>query len=106
MYHKTMTIKRRLFISNIRMIFISFGAFILVARMVMLLMYGTLSPNREAIAQLLGSFNQEMLMSRWILVFGIFTILVTVINSFLTHRMTSRIVKIPKTRIHLDMSIS
>ena len=93
MYHKTMTIKRRLFISNIRMIFISFGAFILVARMVMILMYGTLSPNREAIAQLLGSFNQEMLMSRWILVFGIFTILVTVINSFLTHRMTSRIVK-------------
>ena len=92
MYHKTMTIKRRLFISNIRMIFISFGAFILVARMVMIL-YGTLSPNREAIAQLLGSFNQEMLMSRWILVFGIFTILVTVINGFLTHRMTSRIVK-------------
>ena len=74
MYHKTMTIKRRLFISNIRMISISFAAFILVARMVMLLMYGTVSPNREAMVKLLDSFNQEMLMSRWILVFGIFTI--------------------------------
>ena len=90
---KVMTIKRRLFISNIRMVLIAFAAIGLTGRMVAFLLFGTGRPGSEVMAQLRDSHSHDLRMAVFILFFALFVILISVINNFLTQRMTRRIVK-------------
>ena len=88
-----MTIKRRLFISNVRIIAIAFAAFGLTARAVGFLLFGVKRPNHETMAHLRDFYSQELFMFTGVLMFALFIILISIINNFLTQRMTKRIVK-------------
>ena len=88
-----MTIKRRLFISNIRIILIAFAAFGLVARTVGFLAFGIGKPDPERMANLHGAYSQDIFMLIGVLFIAFFVILISLINNFLTHRMTKHIVK-------------
>jgi hypothetical protein len=90
---KTMTIKRRLFISNIRMVFITFLAFGLAGRIIMFLIPGTWRIDPEVISQFRNTSSQDIRIAIWFLVFALSIILISIINTFLTHRMTRHIVK-------------
>jgi signal transduction histidine kinase len=93
MRKKTMTIKRRLFLSNIRMILISFVALTFAVRIAAVFLFGTKRPDQEIIERMNDLFSIDMRVSLWFLGFAIFIILISVINSFFTHRMTKRIIK-------------
>ena len=96
MYSDKTTIKRRLFFSNIRMIFISFVAFVLTVRLVIFLTHGRGGPgphNQAVMEYIRYSIDRDSLMTAWIIIFAFFTILVSVINNIITHRMTKGIVK-------------
>ena len=88
-----MTIKRRLFISNIRIIVIAFAAFGIIARAVGFIVFGPGRPDSERMANLRDSYYHDRFMIIGILVIAIFITLISVVNSYLTHRMTKRIVK-------------
>ena len=88
-----MTIKRRLFISNIRIIVIAFAAFGLIARVVGFLIFGAGKPDPERMADLRGAYSHDTFMIIWVLLIALFVILISLINNFLTHRMTKRIVQ-------------
>ena len=88
-----MTIRQRIYFSNVRMAFISLGAFTLSVRIVMFLMYGSGRPSREILSQLRESHSQDMNLARGILIMVLFVILVNLINSYLTYRMIKHIVK-------------
>lgn len=94
---KTMTIKRRLFLSNIRMIVISFVAFGFAGRMAAFFLFGTARPDQETMSRFRDILSQEphhdMRMVLWFLAFALFIILISVFNGFSTYRMTRRIVK-------------
>jgi signal transduction histidine kinase len=94
MYYDVMTIKRRLFFSNTRMLIISFITFGVAVRIVMFLAYGPEGwPGREAMAQIRDVHSTDMAMARSILFIVLFIIFMSIINSFLSYRMTKRIVK-------------
>ncbi|MCL2800500.1 MAG: HAMP domain-containing histidine kinase [Treponema sp.] len=93
MYYEHMTIKRRLFISNLRMIFISFGAFFIAIRITAFLFFDGIRLSREAIERYRSPDTQESHMAIFLLVFAVFIIVISIINNFLTHRMTKQIVK-------------
>ena len=93
MYHKSMTIKRRIFISNIRMILISFGAFLLTVRLVTFLFFDGIRLSREAIERYRSSDTQESHVAIFLMIFAIFIIVISIINNFYTHQMTKRIIK-------------
>ena len=93
MYHTDMTIKRRLLISNIRMIFISFIAFGFAARMVGFFFNIPNKPSPEAMEKFRDSYSPDTIMTLWLMVFAIFIIIISIINNFFTHRMTKRIIK-------------
>jgi signal transduction histidine kinase len=88
-----MTIKRRLFISNVRIIVLAFAAFGLVFRTVGFLVFGSGRPDPEKMANLVDSYNQDMLRIIWGLGIALFIIVISLLNNFLTHRMTKRIIK-------------
>ena len=88
-----MTIKRRLFFSNLRMIFIAFAAIGLTGRMVTFLMFGTGRPGSAAMAQLRDSHSHDLRMAVLILFFALFIIIISVINNFITQRTAKRIVE-------------
>jgi signal transduction histidine kinase len=90
---KAMTIKRRLFISNIRIVLIAFAAFGLIVRIVGFLFFGSGKPDPETIANLRASYGQYFLMLVWVLVIALFIILISLLNNFLTNIQTKRIVK-------------
>jgi len=93
MYHTDMTIKRRLLISNIRMIFISFVAFGFATRMVAFFLNIPNKPSPEAMEKFRDNYNPDTLMTLWLMVFAIFIIIISIINNFFTHRMTKRIIE-------------
>jgi len=93
MCHKDITIKRRLLVSNIRMILISFIAFGFAARMVAFFFDIPNKPSPEAMENFRNIYNADTIMIMWLMVFAIFIILISVINNFLTHRMVKRIIK-------------
>ena len=93
MYHKLMTIKRRLFISNVRMVLISFVTITLTTRIMGFFTFGTGRPDRETVEKIIESYSYERRMLMWVLGLLLFIILISLINNFFTHRMTSRIVK-------------
>jgi len=88
-----MSIKRRLFISNIRMIFISFGAFFFAVRIVAFLFFDGIRLSREALERYSSADTQESHVAIFLLIFAIFIIIISVINNFLTHRMTKQIIR-------------
>ena len=88
-----MSIKRRLFFSNIRMVFISFGAFFFAVRMVAFLFFDGIRLSREALDRYRSSETQESYVAVFLLVFAIFIIIISIINNFITHRMTKQIIK-------------
>jgi len=92
-----MTIKRRLFLSNIRMIIISFVAFGFAGRMAAFFLFGKTKPDQETMSRFRDILSQEphhdMRMVLWFLAFALFIILISVFNGFSTYRMTRRIVK-------------
>jgi len=90
---KTMTIKRCLFFSNLRIALISFGAFVFISRIGVFLIYGTGRPSLEAIIRFQETHSHDLRMTLWFLGFALFIIIISIINNFLTHRMTKRIVK-------------
>ena len=93
MYHKFMTIKRRLFISNVRMVLIAFAAFGLITRILGFFIFGPGKPDPGEMKNFLDSYNRDMLSIIWGLGIALFIILICLLNNFLTHRMTKRIVK-------------
>ena len=90
-----MTIKKRLFFSYTRLIFLSFIAFGMAARIVMFLMseIESFEFNREIMRNFRSSPNHDLIMARWILVIALFLILISMINGYLTHRMSKEITK-------------
>ena len=88
-----MTIKSRLFRSNIRIIVIAFAAFGVAVRAVGFLVFGPGKPDPERMATFRDSYNHETATIIWILVIALFIILISLLNNFVTHRMTRRIVK-------------
>ena len=91
-----MTIKRRLFISNIRMIVISVVTFGLAGRVATTLFFDEgWRPDPEVVAMFResSSFTHDTMMSVFFLALVFFIIIMSILNSYLTHRMTRRIVK-------------
>ena len=88
-----MTIKKRLFFSNLRMVIISIVAFMLAGRIAMFLLYGTFAFDHETRESIRDSFRSDPSLPTIILVITLFIIVVSVINNFITHRMTKRILK-------------
>ena len=86
-----MTIKLRLFISNIRIIVIAFAAFALAARVVGFFIFGSGMPDPERMATVLDSYSQDKLI--WILGVALFIILISLVNNFFTQRMSKGLVK-------------
>jgi signal transduction histidine kinase len=84
-----MTIKRRLFFSNIRMVFVVFISFGFASRLALFFMYGTGRPERH----FHDYYDRDMRMMIWFLIFAVFIILMSLLNNFFTHRMTRRILK-------------
>ena len=88
-----MTIKRQLFISYIRMVLVSIGAFGMASRIVMVISPWPGLPGKQAMERFRDSPSYDMFMVRSILFIALFIIIVSLVNSYLTHRMTRRIVK-------------
>ena len=88
-----MTIKRRLSLSNIRMVLISFGAMWLAGTIVRLLLFGPGRPDYERLANLHDFFNIDLRVAIWIMIFALFVIIISIINNIITYRMTKRIIQ-------------
>ncbi|MDR0323743.1 MAG: HAMP domain-containing protein [Treponema sp.] len=88
-----MTIKRRLFFSNIRIVFISFFAFGIAGFIVRALMFGPRPRDANAMERLSDSIGHDLQRTIWFLTFALFIVLISVINNVLTYRMTKRIVQ-------------
>ena len=87
-----MTIKHRHFFSSIYMVLISFIIFLFVAYVMMVLMYEPNLPSMSEIALYRG-VGRDILMVRWVLIIAIFLLLASLINGFLSFRMTRRIIQ-------------
>jgi signal transduction histidine kinase len=88
-----MTIKRRLFFSNIRIILIAFAALGLIFRTTGFLMFGSGKPDPEEIKDFFAANSRELFLLIWVLVIAIFIILISLLNSILTNIQTKRILK-------------
>jgi signal transduction histidine kinase len=93
MYHKKMTIKRRLFFSNIRMVLITLVSIPFAGRIVGFLLYGTGARDLDGVRKFHEVRGNELTMTVWFLGFALFVIFISVMNSFITHRMTKRIIE-------------
>ena len=93
---KKLTIKQRLFISNLRMALISIGAFFLAAHVVMFITRDQRRQNlelMEIMEAIRESINRDSLMATWIMIIAFSILFISVINNIITYRMTKRIVK-------------
>ena len=93
MYHKTMTIKRRLFFSNMRMIFVTMASFSLSTYLVRLMYGGSLRVVRGSPPSFHELGHIDLRVTIPLLILVVFTIIFSLINNFLTHRMTMRIIE-------------
>ena len=101
MYHRRhilhgeneVTIKRRLFISNIRLVFISFVSLSFAVRIMIFFVFGTWRFRPGDMGQFRDSFSHDTRMILIIFSLSLFIILGCIINNFYTHRMIKRIVK-------------
>ncbi|MCL1994038.1 MAG: HAMP domain-containing histidine kinase [Spirochaetes bacterium] len=82
---ESMTIKRRLFFSNLRMIFIGLVALSLIGRVVVFIVYG------QGFMERLAALDTRL--ASFLLFLALFTIAASLLSNFFTHRMTKRIVK-------------
>ena len=88
-----MTIKRQLFISNIRIIVISFAAILFISSIAVILSFGQVRLAWESTSNFRDSSTYDMRMILWPLVIAIFIILISLFNNFFTNRMTKHIIK-------------
>ena len=93
MYHCSMTIKRRLFFSGIRMAFISLCAFALVARLISFLIFGAERPSPEDWINILDAFGHDVLITIWVLFLICSIMFASIINNFFTIRITKNITR-------------
>jgi len=96
MYHNrgnTVTIKRRLFFSNIRIITITLGSLSLATFLVRKMFSRYLAVNPETIERFHDFQNGDILITIPLFVFILFIIVVSLVNNFLTHRMSQHIIK-------------
>ena len=89
---KTMTIKRRLFFSNVRMIFITFGSMSL-AMYLGRLIFTRLILADETASRFREFRHVDIMVTIPLLTIVLFILIVSMFNNYLTHRMTKRIVK-------------
>ena len=87
-----MTIKRRLIISYISMLIISFMSLVLFSRIVMIFLYETEQPSRETIIRFLGSHSTEKFLLIWLLGMTFFITVISIINNLYTYRMIKHII--------------
>ena len=93
MYHCSMTIKNRLFFSNIRMVFITLWAFGLAGRILHFFMFGWERPGTEAWITIHDAFGLDVRITLWIVFLVLSVTLASVINNFFTHRITKNITR-------------
>ena len=91
MYHCSMTVKKRLFFSNLRMLFISFWALAFFARLMQFLIFGTERPGTEEWVTIMDAFGRDLRITLWILFLMISVMIASIINNFFTHRMMKNI---------------
>jgi len=93
MYHCSMTIKKRLFFSGIRMAFISLCAFVLVARLISFLIFGAEQPGLEDWKNIIDAFGRDVLITIWVLFLILSIMFASIINNFFTLRITKNITR-------------
>ncbi|MDR0796480.1 MAG: HAMP domain-containing histidine kinase [Tannerella sp.] len=88
-----MTIKRRLFFSNLRTVLISIGAFTIAGQILAFITRGTFGPPEPRGIEGIAFNNPEFRFLFPILGLGFFVLLFSVINNIFTYRMTKKITK-------------
>ena len=91
MYHGSMTIKRRLFLSTIRMAAISLCASAVAARVIAFFVFGAERPGPEEWADIHGVLGRDVAITIWILFLTLSIMLASIVNNFFTHRITRNI---------------
>ena len=93
MYHCPMTIKKRLFFSNIRMVLISLWAFGLAGRILHFFIFGSERPGTEAWITMHDAFGRDVRITLWVVFLILSVTFASIINNFFTHRITKRITR-------------
>jgi len=92
-YHCPMTIKKRLFFSNIRMVLISLWAFGLAGRILHFFIFGSERPGTEAWITMHDAFGRDVRITLWVVFLILSVTFASIINNFFTHRITKRITR-------------
>ena len=95
MYHKNMTLRHRLFVSNIMIAFIAIVAMLVAGRCVFFFVYGTTKPDPELIAQFQEFYghNSYTRSAIWFLGLAFFVVFINTVNGLFTRRITVHIIK-------------
>ena len=93
MYHCSMTIRNRLFFSNIRMVFISLWAFGLAGRILHFFIFGSERPGTDAWITIHDAFGRDVRITLWVVFLILSVTFASVINNFFTHRITKNITR-------------
>ena len=89
-----MTIKRRLFFSNLRMVLITFVTFALVARVMIFILHGPGEFLPRELKYIIHDYiNRDTLLTARVLFIAFSLILTSIVSNFLTYRMSKRIVE-------------
>ncbi|MCL2192122.1 MAG: HAMP domain-containing histidine kinase [Treponema sp.] len=88
-----MTIKKRLFFSNIRMVLISLWAFGLAGRILHFFIFGSERPGTEAWITMHDAFGRDVRITLWVVFLILSVTFASIINNFFTHRITKRITR-------------
>ena len=91
MYNRSMTIKKRLFFSNIRMLFLSIVALMCVGSLLQFFIFGAARPGTEEWMVLQDAFGRDERITIWVLFLIISILFVSLINNFFTQRMIKNI---------------
>ena len=93
MYHSSMTIKKRLFFSNIRMLFISIFALTFAGRVLQFFVFGLNRPSTEEWREIHDAFGRDMRITLWVLFLVLSIMIVSLVNNFFTQRMVKNITR-------------
>jgi len=93
MCHGSASIKKRLFFSSIRMVFISLLAFALATRIIMFFLFGFDRPHSENWAYIRAVFGRDGIFVIWASFLVLSVMIVSVFNNFFTHRIMGSITR-------------
>ena len=93
MYHNNMTIKHRLFVSNIRMIFMTFVSLAFAVYLVRMLFIRPLVNNPETMRRIRDFQYMELQMTIPLLILVVFIIIMSLVNNYFSNRLTISITK-------------